>query len=210
MARNFVRSCAVLIVLALAPSVVHAQVSQPAASAVGKVEKLDDLQHTQQTSRITSLPGRLADGARASDDLAFAVRAQAQAATLLWSRDAEQARSIYRRAFESLVSSPSTKSGDQKAKAIGSSNAGPRPELSAARKRQLRSELLNQIAARDPDLAEDLAGSITDKVESSSRDCKDGMSPECRSNGANLSYASSTPSSMLTGLTGPTGLTRED
>src|SRR6185503_4407216 len=149
MARNFLKGCAVLVALAVGPVVVHAQVSQPAASSAGKIEKEEDLQQLTRTSRITSLLERLADEARASDDLAFAVRAQAQAATLLWPRDAGRASSIYRRAFESLATGPA-KSGDQKTNATGSSAGGPRPELSVARKRQLRSELLNQIAARDP------------------------------------------------------------
>src|SRR5262245_36989254 len=43
-------------------------------------------------ARITSLLLELADQARASDDPAFAVRAQAEAASLLWSRDTERAR----------------------------------------------------------------------------------------------------------------------
>jgi hypothetical protein len=182
-----------LVVLALIPSVVPAQVSQPRTFPV------EDLQAvSQQISRITSLLERLADEARASDDLAFAVRAQSQAATLLWPQDAERARSIYRRAFESLATLPSTKPADQRANASSSSIAGSRPELSPARKRQLRGELLNQIAARDPDLAEELAGSIADKLESGSRDCKDGMSLDCGSNPANLTYASSEYATILT------------
>jgi len=198
MARNFVRGCAVLIVLALAPVSVHAQVLQPAANPAEKVDEL--LRVTQQTSRITSLLERLADDARASDDLAFAVRAQAQAATLLWSRDAERARSIYRRAFESLGTSPSAKPGDQKANAIGSPSVGLRSDLSAARKGQLRSELLNQIAARDPDLAEELAVSIADKLENSSRVCKDGTSQDCGANPANPTFSNA----RTTMTTGPT------
>jgi hypothetical protein len=189
MARNFPKGCAVLVVLALGPIVANAQLSQPASSAVGKIEKEKDLQQATRTSRITSLLERLADEARASDDLAFAVRAQAQAATLLWSRDAGRASSIYRRAFESLATAPA-KSADQKTTATGSSVATPRPELSAARKRQLRSELLNQIAARDPVLAEELAGSVAEKIEGSSRDCKDGTSLDC---GASSGNTSSTP-----------------
>ena len=82
MARNFLKGCAVLVALALGPIGAHAQVSQPAASGIGKIEKEEDLQQVNRTSRITSLLERLADEARASDDLAFAVRAQAQAAML--------------------------------------------------------------------------------------------------------------------------------
>lgn len=204
MARNFLKGCAVLIVLTLGPIVVCAQISQPSASAVEKIEDIPRV--TQQTSRITSLLERLADEAGASDDLAFAVRAQAQAATLLWSRDAARASSIYRRAFESLATAPA-KSGDQKTNATGSAVAGPRSELSAARKRQLRSELLNQIAARDPDLAEELAGSIAEKIEGSSRDCKAGTSLDCVPNPASASALPSAHTAMSPGTIGPT---RED
>lgn len=203
MARNFLKGCAVLVVLALGPILADSQVSQPAASGAGKIEKEEDLQQVTRTSRITSLLERLADEARASDDLVFAVRAQAQAATLLWSRDAARASSIYRRAFESLAAAP-PKSADQKPNAPGSSLAGPRPELSAARKRQLRSELLNQIAARDPVLAEELAGSVAEKIESSSRDCKDGTSQNC---GPSSGNASGSPSAHPTTTPSPT---RED
>lgn len=190
MARNFLKGCAVLVVLALGPIVANAQLSQPAASGVVKIEKEEDLQQATRASRITSLLERLADEARASDDLAFAVRAQGQAATLLWPRDAGRASSIYRRAFESLATAP-PKSGDQKTNSTGSSGAGVRPELSAARKRQLRSELLNQIAAHDPVLAEELAGSVAERIEGSSRDCRDGTSTDCgvSSGNANLSQS---------------------
>lgn len=201
MARNFLKGCAVLAALTLGPIVTHAQVSQPAASSVVKIEKEEDLQQATRTSRITSLLERLADEARASDDLAFAVRAQAQAATLLWSRDAARASSIYRRAFESLATATSGKPGDQKTNATGSPGAGSRPELSAARTRQLRSELLNQIAARDPDLAEELAGGVAEKIESSSRDCKDGTSEDC---GPNPATASSSPGAHTTPAPSPT------
>lgn len=204
MARNFLKGCAVLVVLALGPILANAQLSHPAASAVGKIEKEEDLQQATRTSRITSLLERLADEARASDDLAFAVRAQAQAATLLWSRDAGRASSIYRRAFESLATAPA-KSGDQKTNATGASVAAPRSELSAARKRQLRSELLNQIAARDPVLAEELAGSVAEKIDGSSpRDCKDGTSLDC---GASQGNAGSSPGAHTTINPSPT---RED
>jgi len=117
----------------------------------------------QQDSRITLLLIQLADQARLSDDLTFAVRAQSQAATMLWSADCERARAIYRQAFRSLTLNAQSKSND--------SAVQPRANLSIADKQQLRAELLNQIASRDPELAEELARSVADAVENSKEGC---------------------------------------
>jgi hypothetical protein len=93
---------------------------------------------------------QLADQAVASDNLTFAVRAQSQAAKLLWSQDPARARAIYRRAFQSLLPGASSKSREgadadtQKSSSIRST--------STVEKQQVRSELLNQIAARDRSL----------------------------------------------------------
>ncbi|HEX5736163.1 MAG TPA: hypothetical protein VF131_25265 [Blastocatellia bacterium] len=95
--------------------------------------------------RITLLLAQLADQARLSDDLAFAVRAQSQAATLLWPHDRERSRAIFRQAFQSLA----------------------RETLTASERRQLREELLNRIASRDTELAEELARAAAYTSESS-------------------------------------------
>src|SRR5687767_10970790 len=95
--------------------------------------------------RITLLLAQLADQARLSDDLAFAVRAQSQAATLLWPHDRERSRAIFRQAFQSLA----------------------RETLTASERRQLREELLNRIASRDTELAEELARAAAYSTESS-------------------------------------------
>jgi hypothetical protein len=95
--------------------------------------------------RITLLLAQLADQARLSDDLAFAVRAQSQAATLLWPHDRERSRAIFRQAFQSLA----------------------RETLPASERRQLREELLNSIASRDAELAEELARAAAYSTESS-------------------------------------------
>ena len=95
--------------------------------------------------RITLLLAQLADQARLSDDLAFAVRAQSQAATLLWPHDRERSRAIFRQAFQSLA----------------------RETLPASERRQLREELLNRIASRDTELAEELARAAAYSTESS-------------------------------------------
>ena len=88
--------------------------------------------------RITLLLSHLADQARLSDDLAFAVRAQSQAANLLWPYDCERARAIFRQAFQLLA----------------------RETVSQGDRRQLREELLNRIASRDTELAEELARAL--------------------------------------------------
>ena len=116
-------------------------------------------ENAAQNSRIQALLVYLADEARASDDLAFSVRAQAQAAELLWSRDAERARQIFRRAYDSLASAESEKS--EKA----DSQARRTPVIPVSARLQLRAELLNQIAARDPELVEELARKLSLAVE---------------------------------------------
>lgn len=93
--------------------------------------------------RITLLVSHLADQARLSEDLTFAVRAQSQAATLLWPYDCERARAIFRQAFQSLA----------------------RETLSQSDRRQLREELLNRIASRDTELAEELTRALVYLVD---------------------------------------------
>lgn len=110
---------------------------------------------------------QLAEQARLSDDIMFAVRAQSQAATMLWSADGERARAIYRQAFRLLALNAPSKSND----GADNSRAQPRAGLSVAEKQQLRAELLNQIASRDPELAEELARSLAESVENSKDGC---------------------------------------
>jgi hypothetical protein len=135
------RSCAALIALALLASLpLRAQTQQGAWP-------------TEHELRITSLLAQLADLARTSSDAAFAARAQARAASLLWPHDRERARVIFRRAFDSLAEAPAAR-------------PGPRGEgrgeeaLADPLRRQLQAELLNLIARRDPELAENIARSL--------------------------------------------------
>ena len=156
MAWMVVRSCAVSIALALAGGVVFAQSQQSATPAAQNSEAAE-----QQNTRIVSLLEQLADQARASENLAFAVRAQSQAARLLWLQDPDRARAIYQRAFQSLEPDASPKPRDN----ADGAEASKARLASPAEKRQLRSELLNQIAARDPELAEELTHSLADSGE---------------------------------------------
>jgi len=171
MAWMVVRSCAVSIALALAGSVVPAQSRQYATPAAQTSDAVE-----QQNTRIVSLLEQLADQARASENLAFAVRAQSQAARLLWVQDADRARAIYQRAFQSLAPDAPPKPRDN-----GDGAEASKTRLASPEKRQLRSELLNQIAARDPELAEELTHSLSDSVEGSKTGCTDSGSPDCGS-----------------------------
>src|SRR4030095_6841597 len=105
MAWIVVRSCAVSIALALAGSIALAQGDKP-------LTRTPRVLSAQRNTRIVSLLEQLADQALASENLTFAVRAQSQAAKLLWSQDPARARAIFQRAFQSLVpSSAKTRDG---------------------------------------------------------------------------------------------------
>ena len=144
----------------------------------------------RQNSRIVSLLKQLAEQARASEDLAFAVRAQSQAATLLWSHDVEPARAIYRRAFQSLEPSAFLKLANHVDQQSSATPVESERVVSATQRGQLRGELLNQIAAHDPELAEELARGPADSTEGSNQECGDHFSTDCISNGYSLSSAS--------------------
>lgn len=112
-------------------------------------------QASKQQIRIISLLAQIADDARASENVSFATKIESQAASLLWPYDREQARAIFRRAFYSLF---------QKAVNHESAKAEVRQpaHLSPALKQQLLTELLNQIAACDAEMAEELACRLAD------------------------------------------------
>lgn len=191
MARMVVRSCAVSIALALAGSVVRGQSQQPTTPTAQKSESISQQRSesiAQQNTRIVSLLEQLADQARASENLGFAVRAQSQAAKLLWVQEPDRARAIYQRAFQSLAPSASPKSRANSESADASK--APAGRLSSpVEKQQLRTELLNQIAARDPELAEELARGLADSIERSKSGCGDGASPDCSLTVGGLSRA---------------------
>src|SRR5215475_1367811 len=173
MAWIVVRSCAVSIALALAGSIALSQGDKPPARTPRVIA-------AQRNTRIISLLEQLADHALASENLTSTLRAQSQAANLLWSQDPARARAIFQRAWQSLVPSASSKTRD----GADASNKSSSIRSSTPEKLQLRSELLNQIAARDPELAEELARSLADTSDGTKTSCMDGMSSEC-STGSN-------------------------
>lgn len=103
-------------------------------------------QTSKQQIRIVSLLAQLADEARSFESVSFATKLQSQAALMLWPYDREQARSIFKRTFQSLLQKTNSSNG----------------ALSPAGKQQLLTELLNQIASRDAELAEELARRLAD------------------------------------------------
>jgi hypothetical protein len=180
-----VRSCAVSIALALAGSVVCAQSPQPTPGAQTSQA------FAQQNMRIISLLEQLADQARASENLGFAVRAQSQAAKLLWAQNPDRARAIYQHAFKSLA--PTSSKYRENPTAVDASKSPVGRASSLEEKRQLRTDLLNQIATRDPELAEELARSLADSMERSKNDCGDGASTDCNATTESASQAPAAP-----------------
>jgi hypothetical protein len=160
MARKAV-NCAVSIALALAGINVFGQTP----GALDRTLEASAKSSPHRT-RIILLLEQLADQARASENLAFAVRAQSHAAALLWPLDPEQARAIYRRAFGSLQRpSSELQNGSSKDDRAAVSESVAKPQS-----RQLSRELLSQIASRDPELAEQLARNLIESSEITSVD----------------------------------------
>src|SRR6185369_15832454 len=137
-----------------------------------------------QHDRILPLLAALADQASLSADLIFAVRAQSQAATLLWPYDREQARAIYGRAFQSLVCNDSATSKASVHRAAGLATP-------AIAKQHLLGELLQEIAGRDPGLAEDLARAFTARVAGADPGCACATMPGNRENDNGPAFDSS-------------------
>ncbi|MFY9608748.1 MAG: hypothetical protein WAU45_09065, partial [Blastocatellia bacterium] len=159
MPRTPLRACAIAALLFVVLTDSRGQSISPVESARGNAS-IDTQQNerlaAQQNERIISLLEQLAEQARQSDNLNFAVRTQSQAATLLCPHDPVRARAIYRRAFQSLTPQPASRLNET------ASGDKARPNLTPAERLQLRSELLNQIAARDPGLADELARALAE------------------------------------------------
>jgi len=138
-----------------------------------------------QHDRILPLLAALADQASLSADLIFAVRAQSQAATLLWPYDREQARAIYGRAFQSLVCNDSATSK------TASFHRAAHLATPAIAKQHLLVELLQEIAGRDPGLAEDLARAFTAPVAGADPGCACATMSGNRENDSGPAFTSS-------------------
>jgi hypothetical protein len=116
-------------------------------------------QTSKQQIRIVALLAQIADEARSFEDVKLATKLQSQAALMLWPYDREQARSIFNRTFLSLLQ----KTSGSNAVANNTKTQERQPKaLSLADKQQLLTELLNQIASRDAEMAEELARRLAD------------------------------------------------
>src|SRR5882724_6415813 len=144
----------------------NAQVASPGDTALPGAPVIP-----QHNDRIIPLLAPLADQASLSADLSFAVRAQAQAATLLWPYDRERARAIYHHAFQSLLVVQDSNCNDRAMPEAWPVHRPSRPAIAAIASEHLRVELLREIAARDAGLAEDLARAFTFSVARASAGC---------------------------------------
>lgn len=95
---------------------------------------------------------QLLSSSKELEDDRLRIRTQAQAADILWPYDEQRARGIFREAFEAVASAKLEKS-----------KAGGAPPLAfgpASPLLQLQGEVLNLVARRDPDLAEELISTL--------------------------------------------------
>jgi tetratricopeptide (TPR) repeat protein len=120
----------------------------------GQSPRLRDI--NGKRSRIQALLVHLADQARTSDDLVFSVQAQVRAATLLWPYESDRARAMFRQAFDSLGTGDGERGESSKQRGLATTQT----------RLQLRAELLNQVAARDPELVEELARKLVLPLDS--------------------------------------------
>src|SRR5688500_20387106 len=99
----FKRLLVVLLLLTLTctPAIAHeSQQEKPAKPAKVKAEEIEAEAEQRQEVAI-SLVVTLADEARSFKDQTRRARVQARAADILWERDQERARELFRRAWES-------------------------------------------------------------------------------------------------------------
>lgn len=158
---TFIRGAAHFISIFLINAItLNAQIAPPGNAARREARVI-----ARHADRILPLLAALADQASLSADLTFAVRAQSQAATLLWPYDCRQARAIYRRAFQSLVCNDSATSN------ATSVHRSSRLAITAIAKQHLLIELLQEIAGPDPGLAEDLVRAFTAPVAGADPGC---------------------------------------
>ncbi|HKQ04522.1 MAG TPA: hypothetical protein VJ464_05290 [Blastocatellia bacterium] len=101
---------------------------------------------SRHEDQVMKLIVQMADQAQLSSDAVVAARAQAWAGLLLLPYDREQARAIFRRAFQPLMRSPI--------------DFQPASAFDAARRQQLRVEFLDHLVIYDPEMADTLARSF--------------------------------------------------
>lgn len=167
----FIRAFAITLCLIATPAFINAQTPSGKATppkaaknekgAPAKRERPDPLASQRRATAIT-LATSLADEARAFQDEQLRARVQMRAADALWESDVEQARALFRRAWDSADSADREAfrlfEEKRKAQAKSGGYAGSGPP-------NLRGELLRLAARRDRALGEEFLAKLSEARE---------------------------------------------
>lgn len=151
----FKRLLVVLLLLSLTLTPAIAQQDQqekPAKPAKVKAEDID-AEAEQRQEVAMALVVTLAEEARNFKDQTRRARVQARAADILWERDQERARELFKRAWES-ADTADTDAARQRAEDIKRMQAAGEPVVLRGGP-ELRNEVLRMVAKRDQALAEE-------------------------------------------------------
>ncbi|MGI8836695.1 MAG: hypothetical protein ACR2H4_08675 [Pyrinomonadaceae bacterium] len=160
---------------------------------ISKVSEADSLEPQRRTFAI-SLVMSLADEARSYHDPALRPRVLARAADTLWAADSDEARTLFRRAWEAA------EKGDAEEVTVKTKDSPP-PMVVALRRmsgHDLRSEVLGIAARRDRTLGEEFLAKMKDENE---REAKDSKS-DARTRSTGDSWSSSEAASKRLQLAG--------
>lgn len=142
-----------LLSLTLTPAIAQQdQQEEPAKPAKVKAEEVD-AEAEQRQEVAMALVVTLADEARSFKDQTRRARVQARAADILWERDQERARELFKRAWESAETAD-TDAARQRAEDIKRMQAAGEPVVLRGGP-ELRNEVLRMVAKRDHALAEE-------------------------------------------------------
>lgn len=142
-----------LLSLTLTPAIAQQdQQEKPAKPAKVKAEDVD-AEAEQRQEVAMALVVTLAEEARSFKDQTRRARVQARAADILWERDQERARELFKRAWESAETAD-TDAARQRAEDIKRMQAAGEPVVLRGGP-ELRNEVLRIVAKRDQALAEE-------------------------------------------------------
>ena len=142
-----------LLTLTFTPAIAHeSQQEKPAKPAKVKAEEIDAEAEQRQEVAI-SLVVTLADEARSFKDQTRRARVQARAADILWERDPERARELFKRAWDS-ADAADNEAARLRAEDIKRMQEAGEPVVLRGSP-ELRNEVLRIVAKRDQGLAEE-------------------------------------------------------
>lgn len=143
------------LVFALAPTPVLSQQRERAKpSSVAQQKEAERARRAQAVDLLVET----ADKARLFDDLLYRARIQTLAADALWAEDAQQARAIFRRAWEAATAS------DKAEREEAAQDAGVLPGA-IGQVTDARDEVLKKVATRDTKLAEVFLRELSNEVD---------------------------------------------